>query len=207
MKTPMSDTKSELKNRRVLLVGDTTLDPLGRWLERSKESPEVKATAAPFGQIYQILLDATHPAWSSNPDSLVVWTAPHITLPAFDKLLHFEFESVGELQKVVLHEAEQFATAVVKAADRVGLVLVPTWILPTHERWIQTLTWRQGGPANLLARANLILAERFAEAKNIVLMDAAYWQASLPRSAFDPRMFAVARFFIRRISTRKLRPR
>jgi FkbH-like protein len=190
----MSEIKSKQESRRVLLVGDTTLDPLGRWLERSQESPQVKATAAPYGQIYQILLDGTHSAWSTNPDTLVVWTTPDLTLPAFGKLLRFEFESAAAEHDAVLHEAERFAGAVLKVADRVGLVLVPTWILPTHERWIQTLAWRNGvGPANLLARANLILAEKFAEAKNVVLMDAAYWQASLPRSAFDPRMFAVAK--------------
>jgi FkbH-like protein len=184
----------EQKSRRVLLVGDTTLDPLVRWLERSSESPQVQATAAPYGQVYQILLDRTHSAWSLNPDALVVWTAAELTLPAFARLLRFEFESSATEHDAVLREAERFATAVLKVSDRVGLVLVPTWILPTHERWIQTLAWRQGvGPSNLLARANLILAEKFAEAKNIVLMDAAYWQASLARSAFDPRMFAVAK--------------
>jgi FkbH-like protein len=190
----MSEIKSKQENRRVLLVGDTTLDPLGRWLERSQESPEVKATAAPYGQVYQILLDGTHSVWSSNPDTLVVWTTPDLTLPAFARLLRFEFTSTAAEHDDVLREVQRFADAVLKAADRVGLVLVPTWILPTHERWIQTLMWRHGaGPANLLARANLILSERFAEAKNIILMDAAYWQASLPRSAFDPRMFAVAK--------------
>jgi FkbH-like protein len=190
----MSEIKSEQNNRRVLLVGDTTLDPLARWLERSQELPQVQASAAPYGQIYQILLDGNHSAWSSDPHTLVVWTTPDLTLPAFARLLRFEFESAAAEHDGVLREAERFADAVLKAADRVGLILVPTWILPTHERWIQTLVWRNGvGPANLLARANLILAEKFAGAKNIVLMDAAYWQASLPRSAFDPRMFAVAK--------------
>jgi FkbH-like protein len=67
-------------------------------------------------------------------------------------------------------------------------------VLPSYERWIQTLTWRQGvGPANLLAKANLILAEKFAARRNIVLLDAGYWQASLGRPAHDPRMYAVAK--------------
>ena len=43
------------------------------------------------------------------------------------------------------------------------MVLVPSWVLPSNERWIQTLTWRHAaGLANLLARANLMLAEKFA---------------------------------------------
>jgi len=105
------------------------------------------------------------------------------------KLVHFESANHEE----ILREAEHFAEAVVQASSRVALTLVPTWVLPTHERWIQTLTWRQGGLANLLARANLVLAEKFAVHSNIVLLDTAYWQASISRPAQDPRMYAVAK--------------
>ena len=56
------------------------------------------------------------------------------------------------------------------------------------------MTWRHGvRPSNLLARANLILAEKFGSHPNIVLLDAGYWHASLGRSAYDPRMYAVAK--------------
>jgi FkbH-like protein len=190
----MSEIKNEPDVRRVLLVGDTTLDGLGRLLERGQDAPQLRASAAPYGQVYQILLDASQPVWSLAPDILVVWTAPQLTLPSFARLLRFEFESATAEFDAALREAEQFAEAVLRAAARVGLVLVPTWILPTHERWIQTLSWRQGiGLANLLAKANLILAEKFAERPNIILLDAGYWQASLIRPAHDPRMFAVAK--------------
>ena len=190
----MSQTKNGSDARRVLLVGDTTLDPLARFLERDQAKPVLHASAAPYGQIYQILLDSNHHAWSANPDILVVWTAPQLTLPSVAKLLRFDFESAEATYDAILSEAEQFAAAVLKAATRVGLVLVPTWILPTYERWIQTLAWRKGiGLANVLAKANLLLAERFAEQKNIVLLDSAYWRDSLNRPAFDPRMYAVAK--------------
>jgi FkbH-like protein len=180
--------------RQILLVGDTTLDPLSRILERSQEAPKLRTKAAPYGQIYQILLDGSHPVWASQPDILVVWTAPDLTLPSLARLLHFDFESATEAFDAALREAEQFADAILKGATRVGLVLVPTWILPAHERWIQALAWKQGiGLANLLARANLILAEKFAAHPNIVLLDAESWQSSLGRPAYDPRMFAVAK--------------
>ena len=180
--------------RRVLLAGDTTLDPLGRLLERGQEAPLLQTSAAPYGQVYQIILDASHPAWAFQPDVLVVWTAPQLTLPSVGKLLRFESEAPTIAYEAALGEAEQFAAAVVRAASRASQVLVPTWVLPSYERWIQTLTWRQGiGPANLLAKANLILAEKFATRQNIVLLDAGYWQASLGRPAHDPRMYAVAK--------------
>jgi FkbH-like protein len=180
--------------RRVLLVGDTTLDPLARMLERSSELPSVKVFAAPYGQIYQILLNPAHPAWAEKPDFLVVWTAPHLSLPSVDNLLRFAFTSAAAEYEAALAEVDQFADAVLQAASRVGLVCVPTWVLPAHERWIQTLGWRQGlGPAYLVAKANLRLAERFASQQNIVLLDSQFWQASLGRPAYDLRMYAVAK--------------
>jgi FkbH-like protein len=190
MKTGTSDNRIDPVVRQLLLVGDTTLDPLARLLERSSETPKLKCSVAPYGQIYQILLDGSHPAWNLHRDCLVVWTAPHLTLPSVAKLLRFE----PVTHEDVLGEAEQFADAVLQAAGRVGLVLVPSWVLPGHERWIQTLTWRQGtGLANLLAKANLVMAEKFSKSSNIVMLDASYWQASLGRPAYDPRMYAVAK--------------
>lgn len=181
-------------SRRILLVGDTILDPLGRLLERDQATPRLRTSAAPYGQIYQVLLDATHPAWSFRPDVLVVWTAPQLTLPSVERLLRFETETPTSAYEAALEEAAQFANAVAQAASRVGLVFVPTWTLPSYERWIQTLTWRRGvGPANLIAKANLILAEKFAARENVILLDAAYWQSCLEQPAHDPRMYAVAK--------------
>lgn len=190
----MGDKQNEPIARQVLLAGDTTLDPLGRLLERDQNAPRLQCTAAPYGQVFQILLDNTQPVWDSKPDIIVIWTAPDLTLPSVASLMRFELESVSAQYDSALREVEQFAGAVIKAAQRIGMVLVPTWILPTHERWVQSLTWRHGlGLSNLLARANLILAEKFAAQQNIFLLDAAYWQAGLSRSAYDPRMFAVAK--------------
>jgi len=176
--------------RQVLLVGDTTLDPLARLLDRNPDAPKLRCSAAPYGQVFQILLDGSHPAWAHKPDDLVVWTAPQLTLPSIGKLMRFEAISHDE----ALREAEQFADAVLQAASRISLVLIPTWILPSRERWIQMLSCKQGvGLANLLARANLVLAEKFTAQSNVVLLDANYWQTSLSRPAHDPRMYAVAK--------------
>jgi FkbH-like protein len=190
----MTDNKKEEVVRQVLLVGDTTLEPLGRLLERDQSVPRLKTVSAPYGQVFQILLDGSHALWSTHPDVLVVWTAAHLTLPSVQKLLRFEGESPAAHFDQALREAEQFAEAVARTADRVGLVLVPTWTLPTHERWIQSLTWRSGvGAANLLAKANLILAEKLAGRENVILLDSQYWLSTLSRPAYDSRMYAVAK--------------
>src|SRR5271166_4114610 len=136
MKSATSDKAGNIGNRRVLLVGDTTLDPLARLLERDPEAPPIRCSAAPYGQVYQILLDSDHSAWAFQPDYLVVWTAADLTLPSLRRLMHFESVSHDE----VLREAEQFGEGILRAASRVGLVLVPTWIPPSYTRWIQTLT-------------------------------------------------------------------
>jgi hypothetical protein len=180
MKAGMNENVGGTEVRRVLLVGDTTLDPLARLLEHGPESPRLRASTAPYGQIYQILLDGSHPVWASLPDFLVVWTVPQLTMPSLGKLMQFEQATHDE----VLREAGHFADAVLQAS----------WAVPSYVRWIQTLTWRQGvGLANLLARANLVLAEKFAAQTNIVLLDSSYWQASLGRPAQDPRMYVVAK--------------
>lgn len=189
MDVKMADTAGD-QAQRMLLVGDTTLDPLARLLERSQDAPKLQCSAAPYGQVFQILLDGGHPAWSFQPDYLLLWTAPHLTLPSVGKMLRFEVASFED----VLREVEQFADAVLQAASRVALMLMPTWVLPTNERWIQSLMWRHGvGLANLVARANLVLAEKFAVRPNILVLDGVYWQASLGRPAQDPRMYAVAK--------------
>ena len=115
-------------------MGDTILDPLGRLLDRCPQTPPLLASAAPYGQIYQILLDPSHPAWSVKPEILLVWTTPQLTLPSVAKLLRFEFESAAAEYDKALCEVEQFAEAVLSAAARIGLVFVATWAVPPHER-------------------------------------------------------------------------
>ena len=106
----MSEKEEDV--RQVLLVGDTTLDPLGRLLERGENVPSLRTSSAPYGQVFQILLDGTHPLWASKPDILVVWTAPNLTLPSVARLLRFEFESAGAEHEAALREVAQFADAV-----------------------------------------------------------------------------------------------
>ncbi|MGH9534139.1 MAG: HAD-IIIC family phosphatase, partial [Terriglobales bacterium] len=175
--------------RRLLLLGDTTLDPLVRALQESPEDPPLEVTAAPYGQVFQILMNPAHPVWEWKPDYLAVWTAPELTLPSFRAALRFE----GVEAERVVGEAQEFAVAVSRAAERVRLAVVPSWILPAHERWVQSMTWRPNGIARLLARANLALAEAWSDERKILMLDAAHWQASLSRPSHDPRMYAVAK--------------
>ena len=151
--------------RRVLLIGDTTLDPVARMLERSADLPLVQANAAPFGQIYQILLNPEHPAWMDRPDVVVVWTAPHLTLPSVAKLLRFEFSSATAVYDQAMLEVDEFADAVLQAASQGVLVYVPAWILPAYERWVQILSWP--GEPDCQSRSSPRRTVRFAAERRL----------------------------------------
>src|SRR5262249_48511012 len=148
------------------------------------------AVAAPYSQVHQVLMDSEHRAWRTNPDYVLIWTTPTLTLPVFQRVIRFEPVSL----EVVLQEVEQFAELVVQCSHKVGLLLVTTWAIPVYQRWIQSLTWKhQYGLANLLARANLFLAEKCAPHSNIILLDMSYWQSSLSAAAYDLRMYALGK--------------
>jgi FkbH-like protein len=187
-----ASTTESTAAKTILLLADTVIDPLNRCLNASTDAPRLRGIAAPYGQVYQALMDPAHEAWSNDPDYLLVWTIPALTLPSFQRVLAFEPVSSA----AIMSEVETFADLVVRAASRVSLTLVTTWILPPHLRWVQTLFWKsEVGVANLLARANLLLAERFASHPNIVLLDANYWQTSIGPTAHDPRMYAIGKIF------------
>ncbi|MBV9179750.1 MAG: HAD-IIIC family phosphatase [Acidobacteria bacterium] len=181
---------SKSSEKTLLLVGDTLVDPLIRLLETSPDEPKIRAVAAPYSQVHQVLVDSEHAAWRTNPDYVLIWTTPTLTLPAFQRVIQFQSISL----EIVLEEVEQFAELVIQCSHKVGLVLVTTWAIPSYLRWIQSLSWKHHyGLANLLARANLLLAEKCAPYSNIILLDMAYWQISLSSPAYDLRMYALGK--------------
>jgi FkbH-like protein len=183
-------SRASTLTKTVLLLADTVIDPLSRVFEASAEEPRLRGVAAPYGQVYQVLMDPKHAAWEAAPDYLLVWTTPGLTLPSFRSALAFEGMDVD----AILGEVETFADLIVRGAANVGVTLVTTWTLAPHQRWIQALAWKDRvGIANVLARANLLLAERLAPYANIVLLDAAYWQNTVGPGAYDPRMYAIGK--------------
>lgn len=179
---------------RVLLVGDTLLDPLARHLQRDTEDVVVSCKSAPYGQVFQMLYDTSSEVWQPAPECAIVWTSPELILPSYDKLLHFEGQSSSQNFNEALKEAEAFAKAIALASDRCGLMIVPSWTHTPNSRWIQTLSWRNGiGPTNLLAKANLVVSEILESHRNIIQLDASFWHSTVAAPKFDERMYAVAK--------------
>jgi FkbH-like protein len=176
--------------KTIALLADTTVDPLFGLLENSNDRLKIRCLQVPYGQVYQILLDPNHPVWKANPNYVFIWTIPSLTISSFRKLLDFDAYSADE----ILAEVGAFADLVLKKAEQVELVLVASWTNPPYQRWIQTLTWKQNaGLANIIARANLLLSEKFGPHPNIILLDSSYWHSTCDGPIYDMRLYAIGK--------------
>ena len=172
-----------------LIVADTTVDPIVRFLADESTGPAIAARVAPLGQVRQVLGNAAHAAWSPPADLLVVWTAPERAIPSFANLLE---HAPADLARI-LDEVDAFSQAVAGAVDRAAHTYVVSWSLPPHHRWVRSLAWRhETGLANVLARMNLRLAENL-RATGAVLLDSGGWYAACEAPPFDAKMHALGK--------------
>lgn len=168
------------------LISDFNAEPLARHLGNLQSAARLTVSVAPYGQVYQSLHAAADgvPVWGG-----IVWTLPERVIPAFSQAL--DFEEVDSAQ--CLAEVDLFADAVLHFSAAQRHNFVASWVLPPGHRGYGMLDWRPGtGIANLLARMNLRLAERLAEANNIYLLDAERWLQAAPR-ATSPKMWYAAK--------------
>lgn len=173
-----------------LLVADSSIDPMVRFLADSKCPPAIRADVAPYNQVRQVLADIADSSRQDDIKTLMVWTTVEHIIPTFSKILKFEPLDIEEL----LREVDQFAAMVRLAAKRIGTVLVLSWAMPPYRRWIQAMTLcHQSGMGNILMRLNLRLAEQFCQDRNIILLDCQQWYASLQKPAYDAKMHALAK--------------
>ena len=59
-----------------LVIADFTIDILAGYLNNDEELPRVNAVCTPFGQVFQVLADESHPCWRQHRDFAVIWTRP-----------------------------------------------------------------------------------------------------------------------------------
>jgi FkbH-like protein len=174
----------------LLMVADTVIDPILRFLANANSRPIVKARVAPFNQVRQVLAEMAQPGKAGQPEVLLVWTTPQGSIPLFSSLLEFEPVALGD----VLEEVDQFAASICQAASQVGTVLVLSWALPPYRRWVQAMTLQhEKGLSNILMRMNLRLAEKLGNCPNIIMLDCQHWYASLQKPAYDGKLHALAK--------------
>lgn len=175
---------------QALVLADTVLDPMVRYLADPTPAPSIAAKVGPYNQVRQVLLDDSHPAWRSAPDLLLVWTTPRRAIPSFDALADFHAAD----PQAIRSEVDQFADTVARAAGRATTVFVVSWSLPPHHRGLQTLALRPNlGPSHALMQMNLRLADRLAGERNVMLLDSGFWYAALDRPSYDPKLHALAK--------------
>jgi FkbH-like protein len=183
----MAPTASDAARQPVpaLLISDFTIGALASFLS-SAEPPVVAAVPAPFDQVVPVLLDGTADCWRGSPEIAVVWTRPNVAIPAFARVLNFERIPVSEL----LAEVDRFVECLRLAAARVRALLVPTWTWPSYDRGLGVLSFDpELGPAYLLARMNLRLAEAVAGDARIRVLDAGRWVAQAGADASSPKLW------------------
>ena len=169
-----------------LLLSDFTVQILGNYLEADERAPTINATAAPFGQVGQTLLDADNPAWRTTPDCTVIWTRPQAVVPMFSEVLAF----AGFSMQTLLAEVDRYAALVARAAPRSRLTLVPTWVAPDAERGWGPLDYRSDrGIQAVLARMNLRLAECLEGHDNLFVLDAQRWLLAAGPRAYTPKLW------------------
>lgn len=157
---------------RLVTLADFNVRNLDALFRNDPDPPRVEVVETPYGAVAPLLLDPDASCWRDHPDALLAWTRPGAVLPSFARALEWEAVDPEDL----LRDVDAFASLLVAARDRVGLLLVPTWTLAPTDTWGGQLGFADGmGPANLLARANLHLAARLAEVPGCRVLEADPW--------------------------------
>lgn len=182
----MAKGKAEAPLSKGLLISDFNADNLAAMLTHEAGDPQLRVTSAPYGQVFQYLVDAGRPEWAGAPDFAIVWTRPQAVVPAIAEALNYRRPALEQ----VLAEVDEYASLLLRLTDRVKVVLAPTWTLPASERGYGLLDMRPGlGLANLLMQMNLRLAERLQAAGNIYLLDASRWLQAAGKRAEAPKLW------------------
>jgi FkbH-like protein len=176
----------------ILVVSDFNAQNLASLLSnRSIAGMQLRATAAPFGQVMQLLLAPRAEAWKQDLTAAVVWTSPQAVSKAYANALAYKPLSI----KTMADEVKAYASALGMIPPHVEFIFVPTWV-PLH-----SFQGRRGlldmdsvmGPAAALMKMNLTLAEAVQNDKRIHLFDSARWIASAGERSYDARMWYLSK--------------
>lgn len=179
-----------MRTCKMLLLSDSNLNPMIRFLAEPLHGVSVKAEEGPFNQVHQVLMNPHHACWNGSHDELLIWTRPETMIPSFNDVLNNNEVNIEQ----ILQEVDQFCDLLISVSTKIKHMLVVSWSLPPHYRWIQTLTLKHNmGLDNILMRMNLHLAERLDEYKQIVILHSQYWFAGIQQKSYDSKMFMLGK--------------
>jgi FkbH-like protein len=166
---------------KVLLIADSTIDPLARFISQGRG--DIDVSVAPYDQVFNALAGDL-----AGADLAVLFTQPHKVSSGFARALQYEpFDRKG-----LMAEFDAFAGLVLKAAAKVPTLAVVTWVPPPWALPAGLHSWQ--GPhdvSRLLAEANLKLAAAAESVRNLVMVDQAECLAGV--AAFDPKLWAMGK--------------
>lgn len=172
-----------------LLIADHTIDQLGAVLRSGDDHPVLRTTVAPFDQVQQVLMNPALPCWQDGVNAAVVWTRPERAIDAFRRILAHEPVAESEL----LAEVDQFADLLLRAADRVEALFVPTWTLPAWWRGAGGLELKGRGAVRALLAMNHRLAQRLDSSGRVHMLDAHRWMSAAGKSATNPKLWLLTK--------------
>ncbi|MEC0183484.1 HAD-IIIC family phosphatase [Paenibacillus peoriae] len=179
-----------MKKNKLLILSDSNLNPMVRFLEGSFADFTLEVTEAPYNQVNQVLMDSEHSVWSEKKDMLLLWTSPEKVIPSFNKLMDYKEFNIGD----VLNEVDQFCELIIGAEKKVKHMFVVSWSLPPHYRWIQSMTLKHNvGLNNVLMQMNLRLSERLQKHDHVIILDSSYWYAAIQQKSYDAKMYALGK--------------
>jgi FkbH-like protein len=187
MKTERSKSEWALD---FLLISDFNLTNLAALLSKDEESPMIRATAAPFGQVMQILLEPASELWSNRTQGVVVWTSPERVSPSYGRLLEDE---EGEPEDLI-RDVDEFCNSLKAIPGHVNYIFVPTWVAGPFEKrmGLFDMDLRHGLSLHLM-RMNLRLAEGLQNDPRIFVLDAANWVAAHGDKSFSQRLWYLSK--------------
>ncbi|ALA44191.1 MULTISPECIES: HAD-IIIC family phosphatase [Paenibacillus] len=179
-----------MRKNKLLILSDSNLNPMVRFLEGSYQDLTLEVTEAPYNQVNQVLMNSDHSVWSEKKDMLLLWTSPEKVIPSFNKLLEYKEINIGD----VLNEVDQFCELIIRAEGKAKHIFVVSWSLPPHYRWIQSMTLKHNvGLSNVLMQMNLRLSERLQEHEHVIILDSSYWYAAIQQKSYDAKMYALGK--------------
>jgi len=169
-----------------LLVSDANIAPLAGYLRNDMESPQVQVIEAPYGIVEPVFL-SEHEIWSrvDGDTAALVWTRPHMAVPALAQLEFGRAVSREELASGV----DRFVELLLAKRDRLSALLLPLWTLPPTARNRGAGDLKRGGCQWAVQQMNARLVSLAEDSALIHLLDTHSMLASCAERVYDAKLW------------------
>ena len=101
----------------LLLISSFNVANLAALLSKDQEEPKIHATAAPYGQVMQLLLSPAADTWERPFNGVVIWTSPESVCESYGRLLAGEIAEPDQLRS----EVDDFCRAIKSIPGHVAI--------------------------------------------------------------------------------------